>query len=64
MLKSAQTLRRKAFELKREEVDKTGAPTVVTACNTCMQNLEMGKAWLNWDKKVVNLVQLVSDNLA
>lgn len=64
MLKSAQTLRRKAFELKREEVDKTGAPTVVTACNTCMQNLEMGKAWLNWDKGVVNLVQLVSDNLA
>lgn len=64
MLKSAQTLRRKAFELKREEVDRTGAPTVVTACNTCMQNLEMGKAWLNWDKKVVNLVQLVSDNLA
>jgi Fe-S oxidoreductase len=64
MLKSAQTLRRKAFELKREEVDRTGAPTVVTACNTCMQNLEMGKAWLNWDKNVVNLVQLVSDNLA
>lgn len=64
MLKSAQTLRRKAFELKREEVDRTGAPTVVTACNTCMQNLEMGKAWLNWDKSVVNLVQLVSDNLA
>lgn len=64
MLKSAQTLRRQAFELKREEVDRTGAPTVVTACNTCMQSLEMGKAWLNWDKDVVNLVQLVSDNLA
>ncbi len=64
MLKSAQTLRRKAFELKREEVDRTGAPTVVTACNTCMQSLEMGKEWLNWDKDVVNLVQLVSDNLA
>lgn len=64
MLKSAQTLRQKAFELKRQEVERTGAPTVVTACNTCMQNLEMGKAWSNWDKGVVNLVQLVSDNLA
>lgn len=64
MLKSAQNLRRKAFELKREEVERTGAPTVVTACNTCMQNLEMGKAWLNWDKNIVNLVNLVSDNLA
>jgi Fe-S oxidoreductase len=64
MLKSAQTLRQKAFELKREEVERTGAPTVVTACNTCMQTLEAGKAWLNWDKDVVNLVNLVSDNLA
>jgi len=34
------------------------------ACNTCMQTLETGKAWLNWDKDVVNLVNLVSDNLA
>ncbi|NHA13607.1 (Fe-S)-binding protein [Thioalkalivibrio sp. XN279] len=64
MLKSALPLRQKAFELKREEVERTGAPTVVTACNTCMQNLEAGKAWLNWDKDIVNLVQLVSDNLA
>jgi Fe-S oxidoreductase len=64
MLNSAKKLRQKAFELKREEVERTGAPTVVTACNTCMQNLEIGKAWLNWDKDVVNLVQLVSDNLA
>jgi hypothetical protein len=29
-----------------------------------MQNLEAGKAWLNWDKDIVNLVQLVSNNLA
>jgi hypothetical protein len=29
-----------------------------------MQTLETGKAWLNWDKEVVNLVNLVSDNLA
>jgi len=64
MLKGAQGLRQKAFELKREEVERTGAPTVVTACNTCMQTLETGKAWLNWDKDIVNLVQLVSDNLA
>jgi Fe-S oxidoreductase len=64
MLKSALPLRQKAFELKREEVERTGAPTVVTACNTCMQNLEAGKAWLNWDKDIVNLVQLVSNNLA
>ena len=64
MLKSALPLRQKAFELKREEVERTGAPTVVTACNTCLQNLETGKAWLNWDKDIVNLVQLVSDNLA
>lgn len=64
MLKSAQKLRQAAFELKRQEVERTGAPTVVTACNTCMQNLEMGKAWLNWDKNIVNLVTLVSDNLA
>jgi len=64
MLKSALPLRQKAFELKREEVERTGAPTVVTACNTCLQNLEAGKAWLNWDKDIVNLVQLVSDNLA
>jgi Fe-S oxidoreductase len=64
MLKSAQKLRQAAFELKRQEVERTGAPTVVTACNTCMQNLEAGKAWMNWDKDVVNLVNLVSEHLA
>jgi len=64
MLKSAKRLREAAFELKREEVERTGAPTVVTACNTCMQNLQIGKEWLNWDKDIVNLVNLVSDNLA
>ena len=64
MLKSAQKLRQAAFELKRQEVERTGAPMVVTACNTCMQNLEAGKAWMNWDKDVVNLVNLVSENLA
>jgi Fe-S oxidoreductase len=64
MLKSAERLREKAFELKREEVERTGAATVVTACNTCMHTLEKGKARLNWDKDVVNLVNLVSDNLA
>lgn len=64
MLKSAKKLREAAFELKRTEVEHTGAPTVVTACNTCMQNLQIGKEWLNWDKDVVNLVNLVSDNLA
>ncbi len=64
MLKSAKKLRQKVFELKREEVERTGAPTVVTACNTCMQNLELGKEWLNWDKEIVNLVHLVSKNLA
>lgn len=64
MLKSAQALRQAAFELKREEVERTGAPTVVTACNTCMHTLEAGKDWLNWDKDIVNLVNLVSENLA
>lgn len=64
MLKSAQHIREKAFELKRAEVERTGAQTVVTACNTCMQSLETGKARLNWDKDVVNLVNLVSDSLA
>jgi Fe-S oxidoreductase len=60
MLKSALPLRQKAFELKRQEVERT----VVTACNSCMQNLEAGKQWLNWDKDIVNLVNLVSNNLA
>ena len=64
MLKSAEKLRRKVFELKREQVEGAGARTVITACNTCQQNLELGKQWLNWDKDVVNLVQMVSDNLA
>jgi len=63
MLQSAEKLRKAAFELKREEVERTGAPTVVTACNTCMQTLEKGKQWLSWDKEIVNLVQLVSENL-
>lgn len=64
MLKRAERLRRAAFELKKQEVDATGAGTVITACSTCQQNLETGRNAVNWDKRVENLVQLVAENLA
>jgi Fe-S oxidoreductase len=59
----ADKLRYKVFELKREQVDATGADTVLSTCSNCRQSFNDAKDHFNWDKDIDSLLELVADNL-
>jgi Fe-S oxidoreductase len=60
----AAPLRHKVFELKRAQVEATGAERLVTSCGQCRITLEMGAKQAGWDKPTESLLELVADNLA
>ena len=60
----AAPLRARVFELKRQQVDATGAKRFVTSCGQCRITLETGARNAKWDKPVESLLELVADNLA
>ena len=47
----AAPLRHKVFEIKRQQVDATGAKRFVTSCGQCRITLEMGAKHAHWDKR-------------
>jgi Fe-S oxidoreductase len=60
----AAPLRHKVFEIKRRQVEDTGAKRLVTSCGQCRITLEAGAKHAHWDRKVESLLELVADNLA
>ncbi len=60
----AAPLRARVFEMKRQQVDATGAKRFVTSCGQCRITLETGARNAKWDKPVESLLELVADNLA
>lgn len=64
VINSAAPLRKAAFDKKIEEVDQTGADTVVMACGSCRMNFLKGADDAKWDKEIVSMVAMVSENLA
>jgi len=64
LIKRAQPLRDKAFEIKRNQVEATGADIVYTSCSGCRQTLDHGGKAAGWNKTVASLLELVADNLA
>ena len=60
----ATPLRHKVFEMKKAQVEATGAQRFVTSCGQCRITLEMGAKHAHWDKKTESLLELVADNLA
>jgi len=60
----AAPLRHRVFELKRRQVEASGAKRFVTSCGQCRITLEMGAKHANWDRRVESLLELVADNLA
>ena len=64
VLKSAADLRQKAFEIKKHEIDETGADAVVTGCSNCRINLMIGADNSGWQTPVTSLVETVAANLA
>jgi Fe-S oxidoreductase len=59
----AAPLRHKVFELKKQQVDATGAQRFVTSCGQCRITLEMGAKHAHWDRKTESLLELVADRL-
>jgi len=60
----AAPLRHRVFELKRRQVEATGAKRFVTSCGQCRITLEMGAKHAKWDRSAESLLELVADNLA
>jgi Fe-S oxidoreductase len=60
----AAPLRQKVFELKRQQVEATGARRFVTSCGQCRITLETGAKQAKWDRPVESLLELVADHLA
>ena len=54
---------RKAWAIKREQIDATGATRFVTSCGQCRITLEMGARQAKWGKPTESLLELVADNL-
>ena len=60
----AAPLRHKVFEIKKNQVEATGAKRFVTSCGQCRITLEMGAKHAHWGKLTESLLELVADNLA
>ena len=59
----AKPLRYNVFELKRSQVDATGAKHFVTSCGQCRLTFSMGAKHFNWEKPIESLLELVADNM-
>jgi Fe-S oxidoreductase len=63
VMEGARPMRDAAFDLKREQVEATGAESVVTACGSCRVNLMAGAMRTEWATPVESLVELVGNHL-
>ncbi|MDP3248789.1 MAG: (Fe-S)-binding protein, partial [Polaromonas sp.] len=59
----AAPLRHKAWEIKRQQIDATGADAVVVSCASCRLNFMAGAETDQWSTRIVSLVELVADHL-
>jgi len=59
----ADELRYKVFELKMNQVEKTGANTVLSTCSNCRQSFNDAKEHFSWDRNIGSLLELVADNI-
>jgi len=64
LINRAAGLRQKAFELKQQQIDATGAESVVISCGSCRLNLMNGQANSRWPVAIESLVELVGSHLA
>lgn len=60
----AEPLRMKAFDLKRRQVEQTGADHFMTSCGQCRLQFDKGAEATGWDRRVESLIELVGDRIA
>ncbi len=59
----AAPLRQKAFEIKKAEVEATGAEHFVTSCNICELTMSKDIEAIGWDKQIESLIDLVGTHM-
>ncbi len=59
----AAPLRHRVFELKKQQIEATGAQRLVTSCGQCRITLDMGAKHAHWDRATESLLELVADQL-
>jgi Fe-S oxidoreductase len=63
LINRAAPLRHKAWEIKREQIDATGADTVVVSCASCRLNFMQAAEIDQWPTRIASLVELVAEQL-
>lgn len=56
-------LRHKAWQIKKEQINATGADTVVVSCASCRLNFMEGAAIDEWPTRIESLVEMVAQQL-
>ena len=46
-----------------DQVEKTGADTILSTCSNCRQSFNDAKDHFKWDKNIDSLLELVADNI-
>jgi Fe-S oxidoreductase len=64
LINRADDLRHRAWQIKREQVEATGARSVVVSCGSCRLNFMKAAETDAWPVKIESLVELVARNLA
>lgn len=59
----AAPLRHKVFELKADQVEKSGADILVSSCANCRLTMDESIEALKWTGKLDSLVEMLADNL-
>lgn len=55
--------RHRAFQIKMQQVEATGAEHLATSCANCRLTFDDGQAHYKWDKKMESLLELVAGHL-
>ncbi|MCB1724260.1 MAG: (Fe-S)-binding protein [Gammaproteobacteria bacterium] len=64
LLNRASGLRQGAWTIKQQQLDATGADSVVLSCASCRLNFMNGARAAHWDKGIESLVELAAAQLA
>lgn len=59
----AAKLRHDVFKIKIDQVEKTGAKTMVSSCSNCRLTMDESKAALKWEGELGSLVEIIADHL-
>jgi Fe-S oxidoreductase len=62
-IERAADLRHKVFKIKIDQVEKTGAKTLVSSCSNCRLTMNDSKTALKWEGGLGSLVEIVAENL-